>query len=217
MPSTRRAGGRRTPVVVVVVAAAATFLSCGVPGSGTVRTVDDDEVPYGLLDPPSPSAPPAPIGGPARAPVVVWTGGERLVPEATGGTCSENPATLVERLLAELVAGPSEETRAAGRSSAVPPDFGLDLVDLRDGTAEIGIEPETPLSAEQLPVAVGQVVLTVTSAPTVRSVVLVDDGEPVQVPLPGGVLTDEPVRASDYAELLPARLRAPGAIGCPRR
>lgn len=39
----------------------------------------------------------------------------------------------------------------------------------------------------------GQVVLTVRSAPTVRSVILMTDGQPVQVPLPQGALTGGPV------------------------
>ena len=56
--------------------------------------------------------------------------------------------------------------------------------------------------------------LTLTSAPTISSVVLVSDGARVQVPLLDGVLTEEPVTAADYAGLLPDRFGGPGAIGC---
>jgi len=70
------------------------------------------------------------------------------------------------------------------------------------------------LSAERLPVAVGQVVLSVASAPTVRGVALQTYGRPVQVPLPGGSLTDGPVTATDYVDLLSPRWRQPGAFGC---
>jgi spore germination protein GerM len=122
---------------------------------------------------------------------------------------------LVERLLAALAAGPSEQGRSAGRSSAIPPDSGLELVGIVDGTAQVDIEPEASLSAERLPVAMGQIVLSVTSVPTIRSVVLVADGEPLQVPLPGGVLTDGAVTADDYADLLPDRFQSPQSFGCP--
>jgi len=216
-PTEHPAHRRRRFVSGVATVAALLVSSCGLPGSGTVRTVDDGDVPYRLLESDMPSPPAATGGAPAQAPVVFWTVGERLQPEVTDVACTDGPEVVVERLLSILTTGPSEDARAAGRSSAVPTDFGLELVDLSDGTVEVGIEPETSLSAEQLPLAVGQVVLTVTSAPTIRSVVLVDDGEPVQVPLPEGVLTEEPVTARDYAELLPARPRAPGTFGCPSR
>jgi hypothetical protein len=178
--------------------------------------VDDDTVPYHLLDPgASPPRPPAPTEDPGPVPVVFWLAGERLVPDATGVSCGVHPEQLVAELLNALAAGPSDEARAAGRSSAIPPDSGLDLVTLHDATVEVDIEPETSLSAERLPVAVGQVVLTVTSAPTVESVVLVSEGEPVQVPLPGGALTDGPVTAQDYEALLPHRFQGTAGTGCP--
>ena len=191
--------------------------SCGLPGGGSVHVVDDDTVPYQLLESGTPSARSSVPGrDPGPVPVVFWMTGDRLVPEATGDSCAERPEVLVERLLGALAAGPSDDARAAGKSSAIPSDAGLDLVGMSDGSVEVEIEPETSLSAERLPVAVGQVVLTITSAPTVRSVVLVSDGSPVQVPLPGGVLTNGPVTADDYADLLPDRFATPASFGCPR-
>jgi len=120
----------------------------------------------------------------------------------------------VQHLLHNLTAGPSEGARAAGRSSAIPPDFGLHLIAIEHGVATVDIEPVSSLSAERLPVAVGQVVLSVASAPTVRGVALQTYGRPVQVPLPGGSLTDGPVTATDYVDLLSPRWRQPGAFGC---
>lgn len=208
---------RRWPVSAVSVSMVVLMLSsCGLPGDGSVRTVDDDAVPYRLLESGPPSGPASvPQSERARVPVVFWVGRDRLVPEATDDVCAERPETLVEDLLRTLAAGPSEEARAAGKSSALPPGSQLDLVAIKSGTAEVDIEQETSLSAERLPLAVGQVVLTVTSAPTVRSVILMTDGEPVQVPLPQGALTDDPVTAEDYAELLPDRFTTPGTFGCP--
>jgi hypothetical protein len=50
--------------------------------------------------------------------------------------------------------------------------------------------------------AVAQIVLTATSVPGVRAVLLTLAGEPVEVPLPSGELTADPVTAADYEELL---------------
>ena len=211
----RRAGGCRATVVVGVLVLLAS--SCGLPGSGNARPVDADDVPYRLLDPDAPTSIAFDAGALARKPAVFWVDGERLFPTATGQSCSERTEVLVERLLDTLAAGPSDDGRAEGKSSVVPADAVLGLVGIDDETATVDIATDTSLSAEQLPVAVGQIVLTVTSASSVGSVVLTSDGEPVQVPLPQGALTGEPVSAEDYAELLPARLRPPAAVGCPER
>ncbi|MDF1605794.1 GerMN domain-containing protein [Nocardioides sp. YIM 152315] len=204
-------------VAPVLAATAAVLAACGLPGDGSVRAVDDDTVPYRLLESSTPTTPPSSFDSrPGSVPVVFWLAGDRLVPEATDFVCTESPAVLIEGLLDALATGPSEEARSAGRSSAVPPDPGLDLIELADGRVEVDIEPETSLSAERLPVAVGQVVLTLTSAPTVRSVLLVANGKEVKVPLPDGALTNGPVTAEDYADLLPDRLTTPRSFGCAR-
>lgn len=191
--------------------------ACGVPGGGAVRRVDDDTVPYRLLESgaTSPSASGS-DGGLGRAPVVYWLGDERLVPEATTGSCSQRPEVLVDVLVGALAAGPSEEARAAGRSSAIPSDTRLAVVGLEEGTVSVNIDDDTAISAERLPAAVGQVVLTLASAPGIESVVILSDGQPVQVPLPGGALTDRPVTSDDYVELLPERFRGSGRPGCPQ-
>jgi hypothetical protein len=202
----------------VALVVTALLTSCGLPGDGTIRRVDDDTVPYRLLDPADPSATSAGAEPrPGRVPVVYWLTGERLTPEATGDDCDDDPDALVDDLLAVLAAGPSEEARATGRSSAVPPEAGLRNAGVADGTVRVEVEFESSLSAERLPVAVGQVVLTLTSAPTIGAVEFVADGEPVSVPVPGGALTDSAVTASDYLDLLPDRFRAGGTAGCPPR
>lgn len=190
--------------------------SCGLPGDGSVRTVDDEAVPYRLLDPELPTAAPAESATiPGPAPLVFWVvNDDRLVPSVGEATCGEPPEVVVERLLDELASGPAEDARAAGRSTAIPPESTLALVDVADGTARVEVAPGPAISAERLPVAVGQIVLTVTSAAAVSSVVLVSDGASVQAPLPGGVLTDSPVTAEDYRSLLPERFQGLEGVGC---
>lgn len=207
---------RRRPRRAACAAAAVLVLtSCGLPGGGSVTRIEDDAVPYGLLEPDADADSAATHGGePGRPAVIFWLTGDRLVPEATEESCSEDPETLIHSLLLALAAGPDEAARAVGRSSAIPPDAELHLVGIVEGAVEIDIALDTPLSADLLPVAVGQVVLTISSAPTVREVVLAIDGVDVQVPLPGGALTEDPVTFDDYAELLPDRFEVPGRLGC---
>jgi hypothetical protein len=212
----------RGPPTWLTVAAAAALLalssSCGVPGGGSVERVEDDTVPYRLLESESPSSEASDDGTFSdHRPVLVWLVDEgRLAPEPTGESCSQAPVPLVERLLADLSAGPSDDARAGGLSTAIPPDSRLTLSGIDAGTAEIDVETASAISADRLPGAVGQIVLTVTSVPGVTSVVLVSDGEPVQVPLPGGALSAGPVTDQDYLALLPDRLQEPGMVGCAR-
>ena len=211
-----RAWGPRRRVVLGFVAALL-LTACGVPGGGAVRRVDDDTVPYRLLE--SDATPPRASGTAdelGRAPVVYWLDGDRLVPEATSGACSQRPEVLVDELLVALAAGPSDEARASGRSSAIPSDTRLAVVGVEEGTVSVDIDDGTAISAEHLPAAIGQVVLTLASAPGIESVLVVSDGQPVQVPLPGGALTDQPVTGEDYVELLPERFRGSGRPGCPQ-
>jgi spore germination protein GerM len=191
--------------------------SCGLPGDGSVRTVDDDTVPPGLLDSADPSsATDGATEAPGPVPVVFWLVDEdRLTPATTDASCTQSAEVVVTRLLGALAAGPTEEERAVGRSTAIPPESAPALVDMAAGTVRVEVDPEASISADRLPAAVGQIVLTVTSAPGVRSVVLVSDGAPVQLPLPGGALTDGPVTADDYAPLVADRYQQPREVGCP--
>lgn len=209
-------GPPRWPAMAAAAALLALGSSCGVPGGGSVERVGDDTVPYRLLESDNPSSG-ASDGDTVSdlRPMLVWLVDEgRLAPQPTGESCGQAPVPLVERLLVDLTAGPSDEARADGLSTAIPPDSRLTLSRIDAGTAEIEVETASTISADRLPGAVGQIVLTVTSVPDVTSVLLVSDGEPLQVPLPGGALSAGPVTGQDYLALLPDRLQEPGIVGC---
>ena len=73
---------------------------------------------------------------------------------------------------------------------------------VRDGTARVEVELTAgELAADQLPLALGQLVLTLTAVEGIDRVQLVSDGEPVEMALPGGKLTTAPVSADDYVSL----------------
>ncbi|HTW13968.1 MAG TPA: GerMN domain-containing protein [Nocardioides sp.] len=210
---------RRRAAGVLGVIAAVLLSSCGLPGEGNVRRVDDDVVPYRLLEPAS-SQPGVGDrrGRPRRQPLIFWLlPDSRLVPAVVPATCEERPSAVVTRLLRELAAGPRDDARAAGRSTALPPESTLVLRRVRDGVAEVEVDPETAISADRLPAAVGQVVLTAISTSGVRAVLFVNGGTPVRVPLPGGALVDRPVTAADYKELLPAWFQHFREPGCSER
>jgi spore germination protein GerM len=200
--------------------------ACGLPDEERSRTVDADAVPYNLLttaeeEPEGSDAGPA---HPRGEPVVFWLRRDgRLTTAAVGATCDDPVAQVVEDVLAVLSGPPTSEGGAAGLTSAVPPSARLELVALEDGVAVVDLDPVALGDAERLPLAVGQLVLSVSSAPGVDGLRLVTSGEDVDVPLPDGALADRPVTADDYVELLPPGLVAgTGAartlaedVGCP--
>lgn len=204
--------GRTATALIVVLGTC----SCGVPGDSAVERVDDDAVPYRLLEPTDTSTTgPVELPAAAPAPSLVWLVDDQLVPASSEGTCDGDPRGVVELVLDDLAAGPTDDERSAGRSTAIPPESELGVVDVVDGTASVRFEPATDVSAERLPAAIGQVALAVLSAPGVTSVLVVDPaGEPVAVPVPGGALTAQPVVAEDYLSLVPPRQR-PATLGCP--
>ncbi len=205
---------RRSGAAMVVLLGLLTS-SCGVPGEGPVERVEDDEVPYRLLEPTDPTGPSSEDPAPGPAPSAFWLREDRLVPGMAVGSCDDEPDDVVEQVLDVLADGPQDDERVGGRSTAIPPESSLALVGLDDSTAEVEFSAPTAISADRLPVAVGQIALAVGSAPGVGSVQLVDDGEPVPVPLPGGALTTAPVTADDYGSLLSARVPLTAAAGCP--
>lgn len=201
------------------VVLAAVLGSCGLPDEQRSQVVDDASVPYDLLAPERPTGGDADPGAalPKETPVVFWLDQhDRLTPSGAGLTCDDTPAAVVNATLTALIAAPSDSQRAAGLSSALPATARLTLVRVADGVAEVDLDPVTIADAEQLPRAVGQIVLSVTSSPGVDAVRLVTSGEPVDLPLPSGALATRDVSADDYAALLPERL-ADGdlrTIGC---
>jgi len=203
--------------VALWVGAVLLLASCGLPGDGDVERVSDSAVPYDLLEPADASPGGDEADDPGAEPRVFWLRGDRLISDVAAAACGGDPVVVVELVLAELAAGPRDDARAAGRSTAIPPESMLALVGIDEGTAAVEVDPETPISPDRLPAAIGQIVLTVTSAPGVRSVAIVSDGTAVPVPLPGGALADGPVTADDYAALLPGRSLDAQAAGCPER
>ncbi len=177
--------------------------ACGVPTGGPPETIAPAAIPYGLASPtptsaPSPSPPPR-----GDAPLIyLVTADDVLVPRGRAvveGTLEEQ----LTQLLAELAEGPSSQELDEELTTALPPEVSLDLtaVDGDTATIDISTSEESPSERDSRR-ATGQIVLTATSLPGIRGVLLTREGEPLEAPLPSGELTSEPLQAEDYAALL---------------
>ncbi len=207
---------RRQVLGAVLAGAIAVCTACGVPTGGPTRIVDSENVPYALLSPtasaqpfavtePPPSIPTTPPASTSTAsPQLFLLADDLLVGVALDRPLQTfGPEAMIRAALDRLSEGPDEEQRRAGLASALGSDVDLRLVDLTNGTARIDVVlPTRDPAPDRLPLAVGQIVLTVTSVTGVDDVVLVQDGEEIEIPLPGGVRTSDPVDAADYQDLL---------------
>ncbi|RBY84461.1 GerMN domain-containing protein [Blastococcus sp. TF02A-30] len=211
---------RRAAAVLAAVLCAA---GCGVPTGGEPSTIPASDVPYGLAEPSAPptaTAPPEVLADTSE--VYLLAAGDVLVPrgrELDGSSRRERLSDLLE----QLAAGPTAAERDEQLSTALPPEVRLSVTALDDGTATIEMD-----AAAQAPSgiasrrAVAQIVLSATTVPGVRAVLLHLAGEPIEAPLPSGELTGRPLTAEDYRPLttpapsaVPAGPPAPEATAAP--
>jgi hypothetical protein len=187
--------------------AAVLVASCALPGGSGVRTIEADEVPYDLLDPAPPAAGSTMAtesDGPEGrlAAEVYLLGPEGLLQPSPTAVDTGTTGQVAARVLERLEEGPTEDERAAGLASALGPELGLRIDGVDDaGVVEVDVSGTTTPAADQVPLVIGQIVLTLTSVPGVTAVRVVSEGEPLPLPLPGGRLTTGTVTADDYRRL----------------
>ena len=199
-----RAAGAACAVVLVLAGLGA----CGLPQDQSARPVDPKQVPYGLLQ----SGPPTAsedsqlrstgrVG--QQAQLFLLDGDDRLLGVPAGVGKPLTTSARLAALFALLQRGPDDNQRSQGLSTAWSPGVRIQLRDFTDGLVQVEVAAglKDP-SADQLLLAIGQLVLTATSLREVRAVQLVRDGAPLEVPLPGGALTSAPLSRQDYAPLL---------------
>jgi hypothetical protein len=146
----------------------------------------------------------------------VWLVRDDALVPSTASTPGADVLTTAKVLLLRLAGGPTEQQRADGLSTAFGPDVQLALTDVTRGRAVVDIRAgDQAPSPSRLPLAVGQLVLTLTSIEGVDEVVLTAAGDPIEAPLPGGALSDRPLRADDYAALRSPRTSPTSATSPP--
>lgn len=188
-----------------VLALASLLTACGLPTNSTPVAVPKNEVPYGLLEGPTPTPTSTSTPGVPSVAATIYLADakQRLVPVPV-----QVPAAtlqpLVQSLLDRLAAGPSDADRALGLITDLGPGSTIAMRNLVGGTAtvELKTSSQDPNPIKQ-PAAVGQIVLTACSVVGVDRVVFVQDGMVVPVPGPTeGNLTSDVLSAGTYASLL---------------
>jgi hypothetical protein len=204
--STRSRVGRAGRVLAALTLLGASAGGCGLPTSTTPRVIAPSDVPYRLVDP-TQSGPSISAGRDATSVphVFLLTTEGRLTPVAAP-VRPDGLVAVVGTLLSRLVQGPEATQRATGLTTALGSGFLLRLQGVEGRTAVVALDPgERDLSSDRLPLAVGQIVLTVTSVEGVDAVRFVRNGSAAEVPLPDGALTAGAVSRRDYASLMASR------------
>lgn len=185
-----------------MVAIGVLLAGCGVPVQDDPVQVQPEAVPSQLRPQVTPQTVTPTTADPSRLKALIhFVRAERLV-----ALSRDVPAGSVEdrldAVLAALVVGPTEEEQARGVASALPDGLQLRVlsVDGPEVVLELGGETDGRSATENV-LAVGQIVLSVTSVSPVTKVRLARDGQPVEALLADGALTAEPLTAANYAEL----------------
>lgn len=182
--------GPRLAVLCLLAAAACST------GPSDLRTVGEESVPFDLLDPALPPAitvAPAADGAPFTA--CLLDAEDRIVLVQAQTPSALTPRAALRRLLPDEV--------PAGSRTALPDGSPIRAVEVSAGVARVALSPDVAaLGADRLPLAIGQVVCTLTGLPGIGQVTFRLDDAPVEVPTASGSLTAQPVSRDDYAALL---------------
>ncbi|GAB4055982.1 GerMN domain-containing protein [Catellatospora paridis] len=175
------------PLVALLVA------GCGVPVEDTPRVIE-----VGTPSRMATGAPSAAASGPAAESLYLIRDGSLVAVQRRLPT-EPDP----QHLLGDLLAGPTEAEQDRGLGTALGGRGVIASVQLLDDIAHVelpaGIE-STGRNDDVL--AFGQIVCTLTSRAGITGVVFTQQGARIGVPLPDASLSQEPLRAADYAALI---------------
>lgn len=191
--------GRRVHAVGALLAAGVALGACGIDPEPSASSIDDADVPFGLLEP-APTAPDeVATGGVARPPgeVVYFVRGECLVAVPRAG--ADDPQVALPALLS----GPTAAERAAELRSPVALLVGTPTLELTADPLRVELPEDfvTLPSAEQR-LGIAQLVVTLSPLVPANDVVFRLGDSAVAVPLASGESSAAPVGAADYASLL---------------
>lgn len=197
------------PSLALLLAGTVLASACGVRAESDPRTIrlglqdDRSATEVGPTDEP---IPPVEVA----ASVYLVTADGRLRATTREVAASREADGHLADVLEVLVQGPTTGEATAGLRSAVPSTTEVLAVALDDGTATVDLSPAfASIGGRRELLAVGQLVLTVTTAPGVRRMRVRLDGRPIDLPLPDGSLTERPVGLPDYVSLLEPGAESP--------
>ena len=169
---------------------------CGVPAEDSARAID----PPRTFGPISPT--PAVTASGAVMEKVYLVRDEMLV--AVERKLPREPD--VERVLADLLAGPTEAERAAGFTSALLGNNVVTAVQVTGGEATVALSSNLDGTGRNDDVlAFAQLVCTLDNRADISSVVFIRDGHRIGVPRADGSLTQDPLTLADYQSLIASR------------
>jgi len=172
--------------------------ACGVESQGQATQVDDDRVPFGLLDPTSTTSQPRGGGGTNAVDVCLVRGDSVVViPRHT------EVDAPVDAAIGLLEAGPISDAEAASELRTEVSEGSVRDLELTGGVAVVALGGGFgELQADAQRLAVAQLVCTLTAQPGVGQVRFTLDGADVDVPREDGSLTAEPLTRDDYRDLI---------------
>jgi len=212
---------RLTSILAISSSLAIMFTSCSIPGGGSVKQINPDNIPYDLNATTTSSPPTTTVASTTTSPVIETT---------TSTSSSTIPVEIVSmffvagaqvvpidrllltpaaapQVLAALSEGPPEGDAAAGLRSARPVGFVAEVtVERGIATVELPGTFITDLPGGEQRLAVAQIVLTLTRQAGVGQVRFTSNNEPQPVPRGRGDLSSPgaTVACDDYANLLPS-------------
>ncbi len=186
----------------LATASLAVLASCGVKGTGDFKVIGPAEVPAGVTTSTSTTTPSdgTQTTLASEQATLYYVRGSELVGIAVDVAAPANPAHTLSQL---LIGTPPPRTR-----SAIPRGVQA-VVTIERGVAVISVSrlllSETTTTDQVI--AIGQIVLTLTSLPGVGQATFVADGQPIAVPIATGVIRapGTPVTFDDYKSLLAAK------------
>lgn len=210
MSGTRSGWARTIALAAVAATAAVVGSACGVSTNDEPQPIARENVPSELLETDVASGEEDALDAGNLEVVPVWfllDDGEAIQLHAVerGVPWPAQAAARIDALLDP--AGPTEDERREGITTAVPTDARLTALPTQDGSVlEVGLSDDFyELRGESAERAVAQLVFTATEIPTVEAVRFVDqDGQRIEVPDDDGQSRDEPVGREDYENLDPA-------------
>jgi len=185
----------------MVLLALGTASGCGVGAQSEPVRLDPERVPFGLntVGPTTTTRPEAPQGRAVARIFLVGPDGllvarERRLP----GPLTPGAA------LRTLRAGPDDEERRSGLTTALPPEVPVQYLGVREAVARVRLTAAfTGGSVRRQAIALAEIVYTLTEIEGIERVAFVIGDDVVEVPRADGSLTAEPVGRADYARFAP--------------
>jgi spore germination protein GerM len=177
-----------------VIAAALVLVGCGVPLQDAPTPIEPQAIPSRLQSP-------VPTAGPSARRITVrvnFVRKDRLVTLAREVSSTDR----LDGVIQALTAGPTSSEQDDGITTALPPGITVTVVVVQGTSVGLELSGETDdRSPTENVLAVGQIVLSVTSLPAVDQVTFWRDGVPVEALLADGALTTKPLTSADYEAL----------------